>query len=100
MRVDPQARAYSFGLEKSTIPSHAILSTLVAIPAPGRRRQMTIATMVLSAFMITLSTGSILPVSPQREVAAEVERQKRARQGARNDLDHAGAQWVVTELLR
>ncbi len=54
---------------------------------------MTIATMVLSALMITLSTVSILPASPPRDVAAEVERQRSARQGARDDLDHAGAQW-------
>ena len=54
---------------------------------------MRIATMVLLALMITLSTVSILPASPQRDVPAEVESARHALEGARNDLEHAGGQW-------
>ncbi len=54
---------------------------------------MRIATMVLLALLITLSTVGVLPASPQRDVPAEVESARHALQGARNELEHAGGQW-------
>lgn len=54
---------------------------------------MRIATSILLALLITLSTVSILPASPQRDVPAEVESARHALQSARNDLEHAGGQW-------
>jgi len=54
---------------------------------------MRIAPSILLALLITLSTVSILPASPQRDVPAEVESARHALQSARNDLEHAGGQW-------
>lgn len=54
---------------------------------------MRIATSILLALLITLSTAGILPASPQRDVPAEVESARHALQSARNDLEHAGGQW-------
>jgi len=54
---------------------------------------MRIAPSILLALLITLSTVSILPASPQRDVPAEVESVRHALQSARNDLEHAGGQW-------
>ena len=54
---------------------------------------MKIATLILLALMIMLPTVPLLPEPPQRDVPAEVESAKRALQGARNDLAHAGGEW-------
>ncbi len=54
---------------------------------------MRIATAVLLTLMIILPTATLLPAPPQRDVPAEVESARRALQGARNDLDHAGGEW-------
>ena len=54
---------------------------------------MRIATMVLLALMITLSTSSRLPASPQKDVPAEVESARHALQNARGELEHAGGEW-------
>ena len=54
---------------------------------------MRIATMVLLALMVSVSTVSKLPASPQKDVPAEVESARHALQGARTDLDHAGGEW-------
>lgn len=54
---------------------------------------MRIATMVLLALMMTLSSVSVLPASPQRDVPAEVNSARQALQNARGELEHAGAQW-------
>ncbi len=54
---------------------------------------MRIATVILLALMITLSTVSVLPASPQRDVPAEVESARHALQSAHKDLEHAGGEW-------
>ncbi len=54
---------------------------------------MKIATLILLALMITLPTVPLLPEPPQRDVPGEVESARRALQGARNDLEHAGGEW-------
>jgi hypothetical protein len=54
---------------------------------------MKIATLILLALMIMLPTVPLLPEPPQKDVPAEVESAKRALQGARKDLDRAGAGW-------
>src|ERR1700745_820644 len=54
---------------------------------------MKIATLVVLALMIVTPTANLFPRAPQRDVPAEVESAKRALQGARNDLEHAGGDW-------
>lgn len=54
---------------------------------------MRIATLVVLALMIAAPTVSLYPAVPQRDVPAEVESARRALQGARNDLEHAGGEW-------
>ena len=54
---------------------------------------MKIATIVVLALMIVSPTANLFPRAPQRDVPAEVESAKRALQGARNDLEHAGGNW-------
>ena len=54
---------------------------------------MKIATLILLALMIMLPTVPLLPEPPQRDVPGEVESARRALQGARNDLEHAGGDW-------
>jgi hypothetical protein len=54
---------------------------------------MKIATLILLTLMIMLPTVPLLPEPPPRDVPAEVESAKRALQGARNDLAHAGGEW-------
>ncbi|PYX42938.1 MAG: hypothetical protein DMG83_19235 [Acidobacteria bacterium] len=54
---------------------------------------MKIATLVVLALMIVSPTANLFPRAPQRDVPAEVESAKRALQGARNDLEHAGGNW-------
>ena len=53
---------------------------------------MKIATLVVLALMIVTPTTSLFP-APQKDVPAEVESAKRALEGARNDLAHAGGNW-------
>lgn len=53
---------------------------------------MKIATLVVLALMIISPTTSLFP-APQKDVPAEVESAKRALEGARNDLQHAGGDW-------
>jgi hypothetical protein len=54
---------------------------------------MRIAISVLLALLITLSSVSVLPAFPQRDVPAEVNSARQALQNARNELEHAGGQW-------
>ena len=54
---------------------------------------MKIATFILLALMIMLPTVPLLPAPPQRDVPGEVESARRALQGARSDLEHAGGDW-------
>jgi hypothetical protein len=54
---------------------------------------MQIATFIVLALMITSPTVPLLPEPPQRDVPGEVESARRALQGARNDLEHAGGDW-------
>jgi hypothetical protein len=54
---------------------------------------MKIATLVVLALMIVTPTANLFPRAPQRDVPAEVESARRALQGARNDLEHAGGNW-------
>jgi len=54
---------------------------------------MKLVTLILLALMIVLPTAPLLSDPPQRDVPAEVEAARRALQGARNDLEHAGGQW-------
>ena len=54
---------------------------------------MKIAILVVLALMIVSPTANLFPRAPQRDVPAEVESAKRALQGARNDLEHAGGNW-------
>jgi len=54
---------------------------------------MKIATLVVLALMIVTTTANLFPRAPQRDVPAEVESARRALQGARNDLEHAGGNW-------
>ncbi len=51
------------------------------------------ATLILLALMIMWPTVPLLPEPPQRDVPAEMESAKRALEGARNDLVHAGGDW-------
>ena len=53
---------------------------------------MKIATLVVLALMVVTPTTSLFP-APQHDVPAEVESAKRALEGARNDLQHAGGNW-------
>jgi len=52
---------------------------------------MKVVIAVVLALMIMVPAVSIFPA--QRDVPAEVESARRALQGARDDLDHAGGQW-------
>jgi len=54
---------------------------------------MKVATLVVLALMIVTPTANLFPRVPQRDVPAEVESARRALQGARNDLEHAGGNW-------
>jgi len=54
---------------------------------------MKIATFILLALMIMLPTVPLLPEPPERDAPGEVESARRALQGARNDLEHAGGDW-------
>jgi hypothetical protein len=54
---------------------------------------MRIATLVVLALMIVTPTANLFSRAPQKDVPAEVESAKRALQGARNDLEHAGGNW-------
>ena len=54
---------------------------------------MKIATLAVLSLMIVTPTANLFPRAPQRDVPAEVESAKRALEGARNDLDHAGGNW-------
>jgi hypothetical protein len=54
---------------------------------------MRIATLVVLALMIAAPTVSLYPAVPQRDVPAEIDSARRALQGARNDLEHAGDNW-------
>ncbi len=55
---------------------------------------MKIATLVLLALMIVSPTTSMLSAAPpQKDVPAEVDAARRALEGARNDLAHAGGEW-------
>jgi hypothetical protein len=54
---------------------------------------MKIATLILLVLMIMLPTVPLLSDAPQRDVPGEVESARRALQGARNDLEHAGGDW-------
>lgn len=53
---------------------------------------MKIATLVVLALMIISPTTSMFS-APQKDVPAEIESAKRALEGARNDLAHAGGNW-------
>ena len=55
---------------------------------------MRIATLVVLALMIVTPSAKLFPSAPQqKDVPAEIESAKRALQGARNDLEHAGGNW-------
>jgi hypothetical protein len=54
---------------------------------------MKIATLILLVLMIMLPAVPLFPEPPQRDLPAEVESARRALQGARNDLEHAGGEW-------
>ena len=55
---------------------------------------MKIAISLLLALMIMAPSVKSLPhPAPQRDVPAEVDSARRALQGARNDLAHAGGEW-------
>ena len=55
---------------------------------------MKIATLLVLALMMAGSTVNVFSAAlPQRDVPAEVESARRALQGARNDLAHAGSEW-------
>ena len=54
---------------------------------------MKIVTLLVLALMMMGSTVNMFSAAPQRDVPAEVESARRALQGARNDLAHAGSEW-------
>ena len=54
---------------------------------------MRIAKLVVLALMIASPSVNLFPAAPQRDVPAEIESGRRALQGARNDLAHAGGEW-------
>lgn len=54
---------------------------------------MKIATIALLALIIMLPTAPLLSDPQQRDVPAEVESARRALEGAKNDLGHAGGNW-------
>jgi hypothetical protein len=54
---------------------------------------MRIATLVVLALMIVTPTANLFPSAPQKDVPAEVASARRALEGARNDLEHAGGNW-------
>jgi hypothetical protein len=57
-------------------------------------KTMKIATLLVLALMMMASTVNMFSAAPpQRDVPAEVEAARRALQGARNDLAHAGGDW-------
>lgn len=54
---------------------------------------MKIVTLILLVLLIVLPTAPLLSEPPQKDVPAEVEGARRALQGARSDLEHAGGEW-------
>jgi hypothetical protein len=55
---------------------------------------MKIATLILLALMVVLPSTPLLSDPPQSgDVPAEVESARRALEGAKNDLAHAGGGW-------
>ncbi len=55
---------------------------------------MKIATLLVLALLTLGSTVNMFSAAPpQRDVPAEIEAARRALQGARNDLAHAGSEW-------
>ena len=55
---------------------------------------MRLATLLFLVLLIASPTTNLFSGSPQqRDVPAEVESAKRALEGARNDLQHAGGEW-------
>ena len=55
---------------------------------------MRLATLAVLLTMIISPATSLFPSAPQqRDVPADVEAARRALQGARNDLEHAGGEW-------
>jgi hypothetical protein len=55
---------------------------------------MKIATLILLALaIIMVPTVSLRPEPPQKDVPAEMETARRALEGARGDLMHAGGDW-------
>ena len=54
---------------------------------------MRIATLAVLLLLIVSPATSLFPSAPQRDVPAEVDAARRALQGARNDLEHAGGEW-------
>jgi hypothetical protein len=54
---------------------------------------MRIATLVVLALMVVTPSAKLFPSAQQKDVPAEIESAKRALQGARNDLEHAGGNW-------
>ena len=54
---------------------------------------MKFATLVVLTLMMMGSTVNMFSAAPQRDVPAEVESARRALEGAKNDLAHAGSEW-------
>ena len=54
---------------------------------------MKISTLTLLVLVIMSPVVRLRPEPFQRDVPAEVQAAKRALQGARNDLEHAGGEW-------
>ena len=54
---------------------------------------MRIVTLALLLLMIASPTATVFSSAPPQDVPAEVDAARRALQGARNDLEHAGGQW-------
>jgi hypothetical protein len=76
-------------LRGTTIHNH--LRQTAPFEIPGG--EMKIAKLIVLALMIGLPTVPLISEPPQKDVPAEVESAKRALQGARNDLEHAGGNW-------
>lgn len=54
---------------------------------------MRLATLLVLVLLIASPATNLFSSAPQRDVPAEVESAKRALEGARNDLQHAGSEW-------
>ena len=54
---------------------------------------MRIAAVLLLATMILVPTASVFPEPPQRDVPREVDEARQKLRSAREDLEHAGAEW-------